>query len=121
LFLRFHSRSVICRRSVIFNRSVICNRSVFFNRGVIWNMGSSWNLNRLLILAEGVHSPWITVALEAVVIRAEALESAESTLRFALYSLIAQLFKLTERFGLGWLRCWGMSAEALRESAEASV
>ena len=95
-------------------------RSLIRSRSLLGNLGSSWNLGRLVI-AEGVHSPRI-VALDTVVILAEALECAESTLRFALCSLMAQLWKLTESVSLrGLLGSWGMTAEALGESAEASV
>ena len=52
----------------------------------------NWSLSRLLI-TKGVLSPWIVGLVEAVVILAEALECAEATLRFALYSRIAQLWE----------------------------
>ena len=97
-------------------------RSLIRSRSLLGSLGSSWNLGRLVI-AEGVHSPRI-VALDTVVILAEALECAELTLRFALCSLIAQLWKLTESVNLclrGLLGSWVMTAEALGESAEASV
>jgi len=91
-------------------------RNLIRSKSLLGSLGSSWNLGRLVI-AEGVHSP-------RIVVLAEALECAESTLRFALCNLMAQLWKLTESVNLclrGLLGSWVMTAEALGESAEASV
>ena len=106
----------------LFLRNVVHSRSLVHSRGLLGSMGSSWSLGRFVI-AECVHSPRIVV-LETLVILAEALECAESTLRFALCSVMAQLWKLTESVRLclrGLLGSWGVTAEALGESAEGSV